>query len=372
MELTGPGPVVVSAAVAVLLFVLLVLGRPRLGGSVVRAVTRGVQVLALNAVVVSLCFVLLNDQYVFYSSWADLFGSRSGQVVEHHGGNPRHAVQKAVSPPGPTPTSSTAGQSYALPQPGSRLQTYTVRDATSGASAHVLVYLPAGYDPNAARTYPVILGLHGLPGNPQSFAGQNFFSSADQLTAEHKLAPSIFVVPMIDVPAGVDTECINGPPGEPQTETWLSREIPDWAVSHLRVETDRTAWVTLGYSYGGWCAALLTMRHPDVFAGAIVLEGYFRPDFESGYDPYGPGQLRQYDLVQLARNSPPPVAMWVFVSRQDGLSYPSTARFLSNVRPPLAVNATIVSLGGHRVSVYSPYVPSALTWLGQTFPPFHP
>jgi pimeloyl-ACP methyl ester carboxylesterase len=370
MGLTGNGPVILFAVVAVILFVLIVLGLPRWGGPVGRGTVRGVQVLVLNVMVIALSFVLLNDQYVFYSSWSDLLGTRSGQAIEQHGGAARGAVTTKVKGPGLNLAGGNAD--YRLPQPGRRLQTYSVRDATSGASAQVLVHLPVGYDPASSRTYPVIVGLHGYPSSPRGFARQNFLSSIDQLTAEHRLAASIVVIPTVDVPAGIDTECLNGPPGRPQTETWLAREIPDWVVHHLRVRVQRTSWATFGYSYGGWCAAMLTMRHPDVFGGAIVLSGYFRPDFGTGYDPYRHSQLRPFDLAGLARTAPPPVVIWVFASRQDGLAYPSTQRFLASARRPLAVTATIVPVGGHRESVYQPYVPAALRWLGQSLPGFRP
>ncbi|WP_347350784.1 alpha/beta hydrolase-fold protein [Intrasporangium sp.] len=368
MELTEPGPVILFAGVAVVLFLLLVLGRPRWGGRVARAGLRGAQVLVLNLAVVALCFTLLNDQYVFYSSWADLLGSRSTQVLEHHGGSARSAEQARV--PGPSLADVSGRRDFRLPQPGARLQSYSLRYPGTGMTATVLVHLPSGYDPSSARTYPVVLGLHGFPGTPAGFAHLNFLATADTMTAEHRLAPSIFVIPTVDVPDGLDTECIDGPAGTPQTETWLAREIPEWAVQHLRVRTDRSAWVTMGYSYGGWCAALLAMRHPGIFGGAIVLQGYFRPDFLSGYDPLSPSALRPYDLVRLARYRPPPVGLWVLTSRQDSLSYPSTAAFLAAARAPLDVTATVLATGGHRASVFEPYSAAALTWVARTFEPF--
>lgn len=369
MELTAAGPIILFAGVAIALFVALVLGWPRPGGRARPAVLRGAQALLLNGAVIALCFLLLNDQYVFYSSWSDLFGARSSQVHVHHGATSAELQRARVAGPG---LGRVAGvRSFALPQPGARLQRYTVPDPQSGSRTTVLVYLPAGYNPRSPRSYPVIYGLHGFPGGPQSFARHNFFATADQLTVEHKLAPSIFVIPTIDVPAGLDTECIDGPRGEPQTETWLTRDIPAWAIRHLHVRTDRSSWVTMGYSYGAWCAALLTMRHPDLFGGAIIFQGYFRPDFASGYDPFGPAALRRYDLIRLAETAPPPVALWIFTSRQDALSYPTTSRLLSVVRPPLDVSATVLATGGHRNSVFEPFTRNALGWLAQTLPPFH-
>ncbi|EWT07481.1 hypothetical protein N864_00075 [Intrasporangium chromatireducens Q5-1] len=368
MELTDPGPLIILGVLAAAFFTLVVIGwpRPRLRG--LRIGIRAVEVLLLNAVVVVTAFALLNDQYVFYSSWADLLGSRSAQTQLHQGGSNRTVIASkvgagALHQQGPT--------NYALPQAGSRLQTYSVLDRASGTYVPVVVYLPAGYNPASPRRYPVIVGLHGFPGTPISFLHPNaFVATADRMTSEHRLASTIFIIPTIDTPVYVDTECINGPPGQPQTDTWLARDVPAWAVQHLHVSTARTSWATMGYSYGGWCAAELALRHPSIFAAAVVFQGYFRPDFGAGYDPLTPKELLPYDLVRLARLAPPPVALWVFTTRQDTLSYPTTARFLSVARAPLDVQAVILNTGGHRASLYAPYCPAALTWLASTLPGF--
>ncbi len=369
MELTGSGLVVLLAVLAVLLFGALVAGVPRWGGRVLRGTTRAVQVVVLNVVVVALCGALLNDQYLFYSSWGDLLGSRSTSVQVHQGGTTTAFLSAPVSGSGlhalRTPTTLPS-----VPQPGSRLQTYTVTDTRSHSGGQVLVELPVGYDPHAARGYPVIIGLHGFPGAPRSFARLNFLSSIDALTAAHKMAPTIVVMPRIDTPASLDTECVNGGPGQPQTDTWLSRDLPGWTVAHFRVSTVRTSWATVGYSYGAWCAVSLTMRHPDVFGAAVSLQGYFRPDFGTAYDPLSASALRGYDLVSLAASTPPPVALWVLTSREDSLSFPTTSKFLSVARPPLDVTAVVLAHGGHRESVFSPHVPAAMAWLAQTLPGF--
>ena len=369
MELTDTGLVVLLGVLALLVFALVVSGLPRRGHVAVRTVARGAQVLLLNVLVVALAGVVLNDQYYFYSSWADLLGSRNASVSLHHGGTSSQAVSAAVHGPGLHGLAAPAVLP-ALPQPGGRLQTYTVNDLRTHSDGQVYVYLPVGYDPTASRTYPVILGLHGFPGGPKGFLALDFLSSVDALTAEHRLAPSIVVVPRIDTPSNLDTECVNGGPGLPQTDTWLAHDIPVWTAHHFRVRPERTSWATVGYSYGAWCAASLSMRHPDVFGAAVVLLGYFRPDFGVTYDPLTPAAERGYDLVSMARTAPPPVAMWVLTSREDTLSYPSTSKFLSAARAPLDVTATVLAHGGHRVAVLEPYVPAAIAWLAQTLPGF--
>jgi S-formylglutathione hydrolase FrmB len=370
LSLTGTPLLWVLGILAVGLFALVVSGLPRRGPRAVRVAGRVVPLLALNGLVVLMCLAVLNDQYVFYTSWSDLLGARQTHSTAHHGGTPAAAFHAPVK--GPGLSAVTAGRDTTLPDPGRRMQHYTVLDPASGTRVPVLVYLPVGYDPTSTRTYPVILGLHGWPGVPESFVRGRFLSTTDVLTATHRLAPSVVVIPQINDPRTIDTECVDGPAGDPRTDTWLSSVVPQWAVQHLRVQTQRTSWTTLGYSYGGWCAASVAMRHPDVFGGAVVFEGYFEPDFLAGYDPLSPTSRRGYDLVHLAGSAPPPIAMWVFASRQDTLAYPTTARFLAAARSPLTVTATIVPTGGHRSSVYRPYVRPALQWLAATLPGFRP
>lgn len=369
MELTGSGLVALLAVLAAVLFGLVVAGVPRWGRAVLRGATRAVQVVVLNLLVVSLCGVLLNDQYLFYSSWGDLLGSRSAAVQVHQGGGSSAVLAGTVSGPGLRALRVPAVLPP-LPRPGSRLQTYTVVDSRSNAGGQVLVHLPVGYDPQSTHAYPVIVGLHGFPGQPANFAHLNFLSTIDSLTSAHRMAPTIVVMPRIDTPAGLDTECVNGGPGQPQTDTWLSRDLPAWTVTHFRASTARTSWAAIGYSYGAWCAASLTMRHPDVFGAAVSLLGYFRPDFGVAYDPLSAAALRGYDLVALARTAPPPVALWVLTSREDPLSYPTTSKFLSVARSPLDVTAVVLAHGGHRESLFTPHVPDALAWLALTLPGF--
>lgn len=369
MELTDTGLVVLLALLAVAVFVLIVAGLPRRGRPSARMAVRAVEVVALNVFVVALAGAALNDQYLFYSSWSDLFGARADSVRVHQGGTTPDAASARVAGPGLTGVGVPAVLPP-LPHPGSRLQTYTVAARRTNAGGEVWVYLPAGYDPRSNRTYPVIVALAAFPSGPQRLQHLDVLGTVDTLTAQHRLAPSIVVVPRVDTPSSLDTECLDAAPGGPQTDTWLSHDLPAWTTRHFHVRPTRLAWAALGYSDGGWCAASVTMRHPDVFGAAIVLMGYFRPDFSATYDSPSSATERARDLVALARTAPPPVSMWVLTSREDSLSYPSSAKLLSVARPPLDVTGTVLAHGAHGDEVSARYVLAALSWLAQTLPGF--
>ena len=117
MELTDAGPVVLLALLALVVFGLVVAGWPRWGSRVGRAVVRGVQVVLLNVLVLALAGAALNDQYLFYSSWGDLFGSRSTSVQVHHGGTSPEVVAAPVPGPG-LPRRDDTGRAAAAPPAG--------------------------------------------------------------------------------------------------------------------------------------------------------------------------------------------------------------------------------------------------------------
>ncbi len=375
MELTSGALLVVLGVVALIAFVVLVLDVPRTRRRWLGALSRASEALVLSLTVLLLVGAVLNDQYLFYVSWSDLLGAGASATSTHSGGPASQVVDAKVKGPGlaqvPVPQTLPA-----LPVPGQRLQRYMVTGASSHITAEVLVYLPPGYNPGSARKYPVIVALHGLPGHPEGyFTGLHIDQTLDTLVLSHQLAPSIVVIPQINTPSSLDTECVDAPnPYGPKDETWLARDIPTWVVTHFAAQKARTSWATMGFSFGGWCAAMLGVRHPDVFAAAIVLEGYFRPDFSRAYDPITAGSAasRGYDLVRTVRMDPPPIAMWVMASRSDSLSFPTTAEVIRYARPPMSVTSVLLKTGGHRVAIFLPYIRTSLTWLGQTLPGFRP
>jgi S-formylglutathione hydrolase FrmB len=176
------------------------------------------------------------------------------------------------------------------------------------------------------------------------------------------------------VPPGADTECVNGGQGSPQMETFLTRDVPDWIATHFRTRTDRGSWATIGLSAGGWCAAMAAMLHPAQYGGAIVMGGYFRPEFTGGTEPFPQRSDagRRYDLVALARKTSIPLAMWVETSHVDPVSYTSSTALLKAAKPPLSVTQVVLQNAGHRIGVWQGLLPSALRWLGSNVPGFAP
>lgn len=376
MTLSG-GPFLALVATVTALGVLgAALWLPRTRRTVRGFFARVLTQLGVSLLVVALVGLVLNDQFGFYADWADLLGTNKASGESASGGT---SVEKALGSKagGPGLEVARPAQLPPLPAPGQRLQNYTFTGAKSGLRGRILVILPATYEDgaNAARLYPVIETFHGWPGNPEVWTQAMHIGPAiDALTVQRKLGDTVVLAPQLEFPPGTDTECVDGGAGAPAVETWVTRDVPEFVAATLRVRGDRASWATAGFSSGGWCSAMATMLHPDIYGAGIVLGGYFAPEFGKTYRPFAPTDppAKRYDLLDLAQRSPPPVALWVHTSKSDGLSWTSSARLLKNARSPLAIESVVVDSAGHRTAVWDDVLPEALTWLGRTVSGFKP
>lgn len=260
------------------------------------------------------------------------------------------------------------------PTPAHPFARYLVVGARSGVRATVLVRLPSAYfDPGHRNdTFPVIETFHGSPGHVEQWLGKLHLGNVlDRAVTAHRIAPAIVVSPDMNYPDAADRECVDGGRGRPALETWATQDVPDWVERTFRARTGRDAWATIGLSAGGWCAAMAAMLHPDRYRAAMVMSGYFRPQFPSTAPyPAGGAQERRYDLVALARSAPPRVAIWLETSPHDLPSYP-TSRALTSTGA-LAVTPVVLPRNDHSWSVWAALLPGALDWLARTASGFAP
>jgi S-formylglutathione hydrolase FrmB len=386
LSLTGPWFLLFVVASAVLAFGAAVVGLPRVSAQRPSAILGRIGILvSVNIMVILTAAVGLNDQFGFFADWTDLHGALFGGTVVSSamaGGGAATAANVPLAPAtaAAVPSGVAAPALPALP-PGAgvadRVLRFTVTGAGSGLTGEVLVTLPEGYtDPaNQARLYPVLETFPGYPGDPSQWNDSlNLGAALDNAVAAHTAAPMITISPITEFPAGVDTECVDGPGAAPKVETWLTEDVPHWVRQHLRVGTDRTSWATIGLSAGAWCAAMATMLHPEQYAAGIVMGGYFAPEFSANYEPFTTTSTEglRYDLIHLATLNPPPVALWIETSHSDSVSYPSSARMLASARPPLSIQALVLSHAGHRFGVWIGELPQALSWLGKNIAGFAP
>lgn len=320
----------------------------------------------------------VNAAYGWYMTVGDLMpgaDAQTGTAVLKGGGSKAAVDAEVASSPLITgPRTRPARQLSLTSTTVGGYEDFTVAGAASGVSSTITVWFPPSYTTPAAATreYPVIEAFHGIKPAPYAYFGVVGMDQAlTDAVAAHRMREAILVIPHW-APGGQDNECTDSP--GVKMETWLTQDVPRWVYDNLRAAPGRTSWTALGLSAGGWCANMSAALHPSVFATAISLGGYWQPSFDPPFVPFAPGSAawHRYDLVDLVRRTPPPIAAWTLCGRQDGLAYPTTQQVTKEARPPFSITTTILPTGGHNTDVWIPHIPDALAWLGASVSGFAP
>jgi len=141
---------------------------------------------------------------------------------------------------------------------------------------HARVILPAGYDDQPGRRYPVVYFLHGLPAGSTSYLGNSWLA-----TAIGAAGPAILVVPQGARDSDTDPEYLTWGAGR-DWETYIAREVPRYIDAHFRTIRAARGRALVGVSAGGYGATVVGLHHPDVFSVIEAWSGYFHPTDPTG------------------------------------------------------------------------------------------
>lgn len=175
-------------------------------------------------------------------------------------------------------------------KPGSeRVLRYLVSTPSLEMSAstplRINVILPAGYDSNPRRRYPV---LYALPGT--SNTADVWLNNIDTVQMTESLA-LIVVIPdgTFDADGGgfytnwVDQTTTRG---VANWETFHTEELVDWIDENFRTIDDRSGRAIVGISQGGFGSMSYAARHPDLYGAAASFSGavsiYYNPVCHAG------------------------------------------------------------------------------------------
>jgi enterochelin esterase-like enzyme len=186
----------------------------------------------------------------------------------------------------------------------------------------VVIYTPPGYDPHAAKPYPVLYLMHGFSGVAESWTNDqraNFI--LDSLLAAGKIKPMVVVMPLA---YGDWTYIENDFPWndaaaaaavlEHNTQLFMSMltgEIMPMAESAYNIARGREGRAIAGLSMGGLESLEIGLLNPDKFAwigGFSSGVGYF--DYEHQFAALDP---KTADLKLL----------WMACGTEDGLIEPN-------------------------------------------------
>ena len=146
--------------------------------------------------------------------------------------------------------------------------------------SNVWVYLPPNYRQQANARYPVAYILHGAPGGVRDcFVNARVHRVAEKLIAANQIAPLILVGWDGTGPKGVEdtTYYLNRRDGIAM-EDFTVHELVPWIDAHFRTRANAQSRALIGFSAGGYGAANLGLKHPDVWSVMASHSGFFDPN----------------------------------------------------------------------------------------------
>lgn len=227
--------------------------------------------------------VALNRHYQYIPSFAALAGDVSPDLVTGPGYAPGHATgvdaHRGAREHGSGRDPATNPEFPPVPSRGTVLKIQIAGTVSNVAARDAYVYLPPQYfdarHPDVR--FPVLYLLHGSPGIAVDWLrGGKVDVAMDQLLHAHAVEPFIVVLPDVNGGYKRDTEC-QDIPGGPLVQTYLTTDVPEYVDAHYRTIASRSARVIGGLSSGGYCGLNLSLRHQDVFSGAVMHSGFLAP-----------------------------------------------------------------------------------------------
>lgn len=294
----------------------------------------------------------------FYESWNDLFGTSSNysQSASTYG-----SIAKI--------TEAELMKSDKLP-----FQARLIRDVITGKDSHVsnVVYLAlpksavadiSHHVPIGSKRYRVVEFLTGFPSQPLMWVK---VLAIDQVlglyNGSHPGREIIGVFPEVNISGHYDLECMNLPGKRPAAETWLSADMHTYLSSRLGIEDSR--WGVMGVSTGGWCAAMLSVRHPSLYSAAVSIAGYYRPALPlSDPQTLQDAMKLKYDFEKAESALTKRQKLYITASLGDKYSIRETRKFLKRKHPHLAITYKELPSGGHNSRVWISLIPGAFDWL---------
>ena len=213
------------------------------------------------------------------------------------------------------------------------------------------LYLPPAALVKNPPDLPLVIMMMGQPGNPDPSFQQPIL---DQIASRHDgLAPIVLVADQIGNPA-VDTLCLNTH-RYGNAETYITRDVVNWARTHLHVLQDAAHWTIAGYSNGGECALSLGARYPSIWRNVLDISGEEYPGWGGSAAALAntiPGGQAGYEAtwpVNLLRHGTYPDTVGIFTVGSKDPAYRSQAIVVSAAAKAAHWHTTYFEIpgGGH-------------------------
>jgi enterochelin esterase-like enzyme len=141
----------------------------------------------------------------------------------------------------------------------------------NGLERHINVYVPAEYEKNPNKKYPVLYLVHGWGEDENGWSVQGHMANImDNLIAAGKAVPMIVVMPSGDIKTNSDVRTASGT----ITDIFVKDMIP-FIDKNFRTYTDRDRRAMAGLSRGGFQTTATVFANMDKFAWMGTFSGFF-------------------------------------------------------------------------------------------------
>lgn len=311
-------------------------------------------------------FAFVNAKAGFFPTLTSLTTWQGAQLrLGHDGVVQQLSLESAGLDLRPADAARQAGQGavVAVELPGTR----------SGIRRRAAVYLPDAYfDPTqTAVRFPVLEVLSGSPGSPaQTLKMLGLAHQLDTAIDQHRMAPTIVVVPDTNGSPVRDRECVDAVHGA-QDDTYLTADVQSWVGARLRALPPGPGWALLGTSTGGYCAVNLVLRHPDRYTEAASLSGYYHAltDPTTGDLFHGAAARRANDPTYRVTHLPvPPLRLFLSAGTRERGPEHDLRAFAAALPPGTNVTTVVVPGFGHSFAAWAQVLPQALSWASAGLP----
>jgi len=141
----------------------------------------------------------------------------------------------------------------------------------NGLERHINVYVPAEYEKNTSKKYPVLYLLHGWGEDENGWSIQGKMANImDGLIAAGKVVPMIVVMPSGDIKTNSDVRTATG-----SITDIVVKDLIPFIDGNFRTYTDRDHRAMAGLSRGGMQTTSTVFANMDKFAWMGTFSGFF-------------------------------------------------------------------------------------------------
>lgn len=237
------------------------------------------------------------------------------------------------------------------------------------------VFLPAGYEQNSDKSYPVLYLLHGGGGSHTDWPRlANLEGVANQLMASNEANEMIIVCPE----AGKTfMNYFNNP--DWRYEDYFFEELIPFVETNYRILANKQHRAIAGLSMGGQGTVVYASHHPELFCAAYSMSGYLYSMDLPFLDPNDPVMSKMQKLVEdnncikYLNNAPAEKVeqmksvSWFIDCGDDDFTFPLNMEYVAALREKQIPYQLRVRDGGHTWEYWHSALYVALPFVADCF-----